>query len=112
MGYEALGPLGDAAKWAGMGLLGSIKDIPVPSWQQQAWGSQSFPVGINPTKSEMKELLQAERGGDLRVLVPNNSSSPYYFWPANAALHNDVATHFGLKPSDYEHGLLTPDDLR
>jgi hypothetical protein len=101
----------------GLGLLpffpalgGIIKDMPAPVWNRAAG---SIPVGINPTRGEMKELIrEAQKGNEnaLRILQHINGGDDY-IWPAGGALHGDVGKHFKLDPKQYEHGLIDVEDL-
>ena len=100
---------------AGLGALpfvphlgGVITDIKTPLWNKM-YGSPSVPVGVNPSRSELQELF-SERQGDLRALIPKGQGDSY-FWPADAALHQDIGSAFNLNPKLYQHGLLTPDDF-
>lgn len=99
-------PLTQQRPTIGFGLGGIIKDIPSPKWLQ---GRNSIPVGIDPTKSELKELFREQ--DDLRVLVPTRDGLKHYLWPADYALHQDVGSYFRLNPSDYEHGIFTKSDF-
>ena len=86
-----------------------ITDIKTPQWNKM-WGSPSVPVGVNPSRSELQELFSERRGGDLRALIPKGEGDAY-FWPADAALHQDIGSAFKLDPRLYEHGLLTRDEF-
>jgi hypothetical protein len=85
-----------------------ITDIKPPSWNPRT----SIPVGINPTKSELRELLRDEQAisayRTLRTLL-DEPTNTLYAWPADAALHQDIGAYYGLMPNNTKHGLLTLD---
>lgn len=94
-------------------LGGIIKEIPAPVWKGS---KKTIKVGIDPTNEELDFLSAIERQntapqsfGDLRLLKPTEKDSPYYFWPASDAMHNDVGAHFELDPAKYIKGLLDKD---
>lgn len=91
------------------GIAGHITDIKPPRWNA---GRISMPVGVEPTPSEIKELLRDDQAksayNTLRALLSKQDGSVMYAWPADAALHQDIGKHFNINPSDVTHGLIAP----
>lgn len=83
--------------------FGVIKDIRPPIWNKL---KKSIPVGVNPGKAELKELLSSEE--TLRVIQQGDNT---FVWPASDALHEDIARKFGLKLEAKTFGLTTADEL-
>lgn len=101
---------------SGLGLLpfvpamgGVITDIRKPAWNSRP--GQSIPVGVDPTPSEIRELLRDEQAksawNTLRTLV-DGMSGTRYAWPADAALHQDIGHAFNVKPGNAVHGIIAP----
>lgn len=84
-----------------MGAAGIIRDIPTPPWNRE---KAIMPIGIDPTKDEIRRLLKESSGDDLRVLQAADGTT--YIWPASDALHQDIGARYKLRPATTERGLI------
>lgn len=69
----------------------AVLDLHMPSWRKGA-PEMSFSVEKNPRRSTLEKLA---RGGSFRALR-DPATGDIYAWPANEALHADVAQKLGL----------------
>ena len=68
----------------------------------------SVPIGINPSKGELKEILG---DADTFRIIDDPVNKKRYLWRYDDALHNDVGAYFGLNPSQVDEGLVDPADV-
>lgn len=99
----------------GRSQRGIIGHVDPPEWNQQmVKARQKIPLGTDPTNAEFDQLLNAaddysKLGADtLRVI---QSGGKTYVWPADMALHADIANQLKLKGKQ-ERGILIGEDLR
>lgn len=87
---------------------GIISRMPAPEWNASR---KFFPVGINPTRDEIMQLLRDKQSisswNTLRT-IKDAESGKMYAWPADAALHDDVGQYYKMNPQNTKHGLITP----
>jgi hypothetical protein len=89
-------------------LAGIIRDIKPPAWLK---GVTSIPVGENPTRRELLEILRSAEDDALRVLLPKAEGAPTFFWPHQMSMHDPMARALGVNPRDYEHGMFFKEHL-
>jgi len=53
-----------------------------------------MPITVNPSRSDIQRALAQSPGGDVRALRAPNGN--VYLWPANEAMHVDIADNFDL----------------
>ena len=102
-GYDV--PLEDQIVRFGDGEALQIVDMPAPVHQPN---KVSVPIGINPSKGELKEILG---DADTFRIIDDPVNKKRYLWRYDDALHNDVGAYFGLNPSQVDEGLVDPADV-
>jgi hypothetical protein len=60
-----------------------------------------MPITVNPSKSMIRRELAQAPHGDVRAL--RAPSGDVYMWPANEALHVDIADNFDLPFKTRQH---------
>jgi len=60
-----------------------------------------MPIIVNPSSRDIKMALAQAPNGDVRAL--RSPTGDVYMWPANEAMHRDIAMNFDLPFKNREH---------